>query len=140
MRSTWTTAATSAGHQSATQFLSIESGKTYTMSVWLRASSITNYGNVRVQIGAAIVQSPNVTLPANTWTRVSHTFTATSTGTNGIFAGRIDSLAGTPNGFTIDVANFMLTEGPTLHAYADGNSPNWTWNGSQNNSTSTGPV
>jgi len=33
----------------------------------------------------------------------------------------------------------MVTHGSTLYNYSDGNSPGWAWNGSANNSTSTGP-
>jgi prepilin-type N-terminal cleavage/methylation domain-containing protein len=33
----------------------------------------------------------------------------------------------------------MYTEGATTYTYADGNSPNWVWNTTTNNSTSTGP-
>lgn len=49
------------------------------------------------------------------------------------------------NGATNSAANYiywdaiMLTSGSTTHSYADGNSPDWTWNGTANNSTSTGP-
>jgi hypothetical protein len=35
---------------------------------------------------------------------------------------------------------FILTQGSTHHSFADGNSPNWIWNGTPNNSTSTGPA
>ncbi|MDX2375631.1 prepilin-type N-terminal cleavage/methylation domain-containing protein [Microbacterium sp. LRZ72] len=34
----------------------------------------------------------------------------------------------------------MVAEGATHHSYADGGSPGWIWNGSPNNSTSTGPL
>lgn len=34
---------------------------------------------------------------------------------------------------------FMITEGLASYNYADGSSNGWTWNGTANNSTSTGP-
>lgn len=37
------------------------------------------------------------------------------------------------------VDSVMVTQGSTQYTYADGNSPNWIWNGTPNNSTSTGP-
>lgn len=44
----------------------------------------------------------------------------------------------TPEGLLVTDA--MVTKGSTAYTYADGNSPNWIWNGSANNSTSTGPA
>jgi len=43
----------------------------------------------------------------------------------------------TANGLLI--TNGMATLGTTQYNYADGNSSNWIWNGTANNSTSTGP-
>lgn len=43
-------------------------------------------------------------------------------------------------GDTIDYDAMMLVEGNLNLNYADGNSPNWKWNGAQNASTSTGPA
>ncbi|MFZ3009825.1 MAG: type II secretion system protein [Candidatus Microsaccharimonas sp.] len=37
------------------------------------------------------------------------------------------------------ITEAMVTKSPTLYTYADGSSPNWIWNGTANNSTSTGP-
>lgn len=35
---------------------------------------------------------------------------------------------------------FMITKTDTATSYGDGSSPNWSWNGTPNNSTSTGPA
>lgn len=49
------------------------------------------------------------------------------------------------NGATNSANNYvyydsiMLTEGSSTYGYADGNTPNWVWNGTTNLSTSTGP-
>lgn len=40
---------------------------------------------------------------------------------------------------SFDVDSLMMTDGSTLHPYADGSSPAWVWNGTVGNSTSTGP-
>ena len=45
-----------------------------------------------------------------------------------------------PGTATIRIDAAMITAGTTSYSYADGNSPNWLWNGSPNNSTSTGPA
>lgn len=42
-----------------------------------------------------------------------------------------------PTPFVVDAA--MITETNSVQVYADGNSPNWVWNGATNTSTSTGP-
>lgn len=39
----------------------------------------------------------------------------------------------------LEISELTLTEGATLYKFADGSSPNWIWNGTPNNSTSTGP-
>lgn len=37
------------------------------------------------------------------------------------------------------LSDLIITEGATIYTYADGSSPDWVWNGTPNNSTSTGP-
>lgn len=39
----------------------------------------------------------------------------------------------------IEIDAEMVVKASTVPAFADGNSPNWVWNGTVNNSTSTGP-
>ena len=43
------------------------------------------------------------------------------------------------NGASVYYDGLMVTKGSNLYNFADGNSSNWTWNGTVNNSTSTGP-
>lgn len=76
-------------------------------------------------------------IPANTWTKV----TGTHTPTFDVYV----SNAGMYNftvvsGDTLWFDEFMVTKGDTLPNYADGDSTDWTWNGSANNATSTGPA
>jgi hypothetical protein len=40
----------------------------------------------------------------------------------------------------VDLDSVMLVDGPATGNFADGNTANWIWNGSANNSTSTGPI
>jgi hypothetical protein len=77
--------------------------------------------------------------PSGSWT------TVTGSGTAPTGAGRLrltlytqGSSTGTTSDY-VDIDNVMITEGTTTYAFADGNSPNWVWNGTLNNSTSTGP-
>jgi hypothetical protein len=44
------------------------------------------------------------------------------------------------DGLTTHYDGFILVEGSTMTSYADGNSTDWAWNGSQDNSSSTGPA
>ncbi len=45
-----------------------------------------------------------------------------------------------PDGSATYFDGIMVTAGSTLHPYFDGNSDNWVWDGTTNNSTSTGPA
>jgi prepilin-type N-terminal cleavage/methylation domain-containing protein len=67
----------------------------------------------------------------NQWQHVSGSFTTSTPGSLGV-------RFYVPNG-TSYVDGVMLTSGSTLANYADGSSPNWIWNGTPNNSSSTGP-
>ncbi|MFZ2835793.1 MAG: prepilin-type N-terminal cleavage/methylation domain-containing protein [Candidatus Saccharimonadales bacterium] len=44
------------------------------------------------------------------------------------------------DGLTTHYDGFIVVEGSTMTSYADGNSTDWAWNGSQDNSSSTGPA
>ncbi len=76
-------------------------------------------------------------VPANTWTKVS--------GTHAPAMDVYVTNAGLYNftvvsGDTLWFDEFMITKGDSLPGYADGNSTDWTWNGTPDNSTSTGPA
>lgn len=45
-----------------------------------------------------------------------------------------------PTNATFAVGGLMAVAGSTQYAYGDGDSPGWFWNGTANNSTSTGPA
>lgn len=81
--------------------------------------------------------SGTASIPANTWTKVTGTHTPTMdvyVRNAGIY--NLVVVAGDIVWFD----EFMVTKGSSLPNYADGDSPNWIWNGTQNNSTSTGPA
>ncbi len=79
-------------------------------------------------------------LTPGSWTRINCSYTATSSNTEWRLT------VSDPNGVTPGNPQFywvdgtMLTDGSSLLNYADGNSRNWIWNGTANNSTSTGPA
>lgn len=69
--------------------------------------------------------------------RINLSWTSSPTNPNGGVQIWRDGTATEPAVLRIDSA--MLTTGSTLHSYADGSSPEWTWTGTANNSTSMGP-
>ncbi|MBL8159087.1 carbohydrate binding domain-containing protein [Candidatus Saccharibacteria bacterium] len=140
MRSTWTTASTAAGHSSGvTTNTALTNGAVYTASCYVRSNQAITSAMVRTQAGSSTYDSPAATLVPNSYARLSHTFTVNSANTSFTVSGRINNLAGTSDGLTFDVSNCMLTAGPTLYTYADGDSPGWTWSGTAGGSASSGP-
>lgn len=62
------------------------------------------------------------------------TLTGTKSSGSSLFVRAISA-----NGPIFYVDGVMFTQGSTTYGYADGNTANWAWNGTTNNSTSTGP-
>jgi general secretion pathway protein G len=73
------------------------------------------------------------------WTRISCSYTATSANTSWRLSVSDPSgvTAGSPQFYWVDDA--MIIQSNSLTSYADGGSSGWTWNGTPNSSTSTGP-
>jgi type II secretory pathway pseudopilin PulG len=69
------------------------------------------------------------------WKRVSVPFNVTTVGSNVL----IDFVAGQNQLGSLYVDAALLEGGTTLNNYGDGNSAGWIWNGTPNDSTSTGP-
>ena len=118
----------------------------YTISSYLRSSQ--DWASVaqlcvwwRDSGGSLIskVYSPKVTLPANTWVRLSYTYTSPVNTTSLGIVSDVNGLV-PPTGEILDGTGLMITQGPTLYTYGDGSSANWVWNGTANASTSTGPA
>jgi hypothetical protein len=89
--------------------------------------------------GISYSPSQSVTLAQNAWTKVSASFTVTSAGGVQV-GGYVPNYTAWTSTDYLDMDSVMLTSGTTSYNYADGNSTDWTWNGSPNSSTSTGPA
>lgn len=115
--------------------IAITSGGTYTASA-LVTSSVAQTIQLAVRQGgtSTTLYSSSVALAANTPTRI----TATGVANVATIFPTILSSAGTI-GDVITVDEVMVVAGSTAYGYADGNTSGWTWNGTVNNSSSTGP-
>ena len=116
----------------------VNSSSTYTASIDV-TSSVSQWISLLIRIGGTSTSlTPNepVFLNANVPTRLVTTSTTTAS-TSSVFLAVLSSSGSVGDVITVD--NAMLTEGSTAYPYADGNTPNWSWTGSQNNSTSAGP-
>lgn len=112
----------------------LTAGVVYTASVWAKYSVGSNMTlQASDSAGSTTYQNATCGSQTNVWQRCSVTFTATGT------SWRISlrqTVAGTG---TIALTGVMITEGSSTPNFADGNSANWVWNGTADNSTSTGP-
>lgn len=127
-----------------------QAGKTYTASVALRASYDTTeatrftwYDSSGTAIGGE-VGWVRQSASANSWVTISTTYTAPAGAASmGVIYGPYpQSNPGltVPVGATVDGDCLMIAEGSTNYNFADGGSTNWAWNGTVNESTSTGPA
>jgi len=125
----------SLGYSIPTNF---KANTTYQFSTWVYVPN----GTVNVFLSAQGngVASSNcgstVTAIKDAWARLACSFTTTASGS---FALYVLNSGGSTAGMQFYVDSIMFTEGPSLYNYADGESSNWTWNSTPNNSTSTGP-
>jgi prepilin-type N-terminal cleavage/methylation domain-containing protein len=115
-------------------------GTAYTASFYIRAtgtgSPVVNAMIQNTSIGGSLPagSSAQTITPTATWTRYVIPWTANATNVYLLF----DNVgAGTGESYTLDTV--MLTAGSSAYNYADGNTANWIWNSTTNNSTSTGP-
>lgn len=152
VRKTWSTAPANnaatgiRNTNSSTSGFEVSAGQQYTFSSYLRSSkSQSNAAAMRVEwsnaAGTQISYNEGalVSLPAGTWTRLSIVVTAPS---SAAYVGVISHVTGGTTWAAsdrLDGGNFMITQGSSLPAFAYGASPGWAWNGTPNNSTSTGP-
>ncbi len=120
----------------ATAYVNVTIGDTYSFSSYIKmASGSSAYLTVlwRNSAGTALSYSIANTVTATSFTRSSISATAPPTAAT---AQVIISGAGSSSFYVDDV---MVTAGSTIYNFADGSSPDWVWNGTTNNSTSTGP-
>ena len=114
----------------------------YTLSYWMWAdTSVTITDNLIFRVYNNSVcctnLSSNVSQAVTTTpTRVVMSGTTPATPTSGLQI----ILRATPTvGQNVYYDGFMVTQGASSYTYAGGSSPGWVWNGTTNNSTSTGP-
>jgi prepilin-type N-terminal cleavage/methylation domain-containing protein len=110
-------------------------GTTYTFSTSVRSLVATSY-RISVQGSFGSGNGPVTSFAAGEVKRISATVTATGTGKPAVYLLRSNGALVT----NFDVDGVMQTEGSTLYGFADGTTANWVWNGTVNNSTSTGPA
>lgn len=121
----------------------IASDTTYTAAIYFTsdvAASARLYCDFRVggtytggSYGAWFVGS------VGAWSRASETC-ASPAGADMIRVGAyVNASVAQPSGTKAYVDDFNFVAGSSAANYADGNFPNWTWNGTPNASTSTGP-
>ena len=121
----------------------VTAGSAYTLSSYVRSNVTGNTGVIIIWMdgaGTTVLEnaSTGVSQAADTWGRRSVTATAPT----GAVSARLQAYAPTGLGVanaTIDATGMMFVQSSTLTNYADGNTTNWAWSGTPNNSTSTGP-
>lgn len=125
-----------------TNTLRVNAGEKIAWSLWVYS---TKAGNLTPYIDATKVSdstyaggsSGAVAVPANAWTKVSGTFTASID----IYVTQIGAYnLPVVSGDTLWFDEFMVTKTDSVQNYADGDSTDWTWNGTANDSSSTGPA
>ena len=159
IRKTWSVAPAAIANSGDTGFdngppsgLTVVSGQSITISCYVRPSvnrnfeiGVYQYASPGVAFSTARRASPLSYGPASQWTRISYVYTTPA----GVTSVRLvcDSNANTSNGAvnwastsTLDGTGLMVTDGPVLYSYGDGNTPGWSWVGTPNNSASFGPT
>lgn len=143
-RTTWTTG-TTAVNGGPSLSVPISANQPYSVSIWVRSSKNQSvYMEMKYQAGGTVLTYPNsgtITLTANTWRRITYTSTSPATATSlilGIYSSGSGGTMWVANDY-MDTDSLIVTNGTTPQNYADGNTTDWTWNGTVNNSTSTGP-
>ena len=122
----------------------VNAGQSYTLSSYVRTSVIGGTGVLIIWMnssGTTVTESSSASInqSAGTWERRSITATAPAGATTARLQAYAPTGLGAANS-TIDATGMMFVESSNLTAYADGNSQNWAWTGTANNSTSTGPA
>jgi len=135
LRVTWTAGGAMGGYGAFTAD-SLPVGD-YVGSMWVRSNAAMQLRPYLEGTASktAIVTPTNITTVPGVWTRITYTLTVTAPGTIKMcWLGQSTAAAGN----YVDMDAIMLTSSTTLYNFADGNSSNWSWNGTQNASTSKG--
>jgi type IV pilus assembly protein PilA len=115
----------------------VTAGETYTASARV-TSSVDQTLSLRVRRAGTTtdVLSASTAVTANTPTRIS--VTGSVGPWTSVYVALVSASGTVGNTLTMD--EVMLTLGSTVYSYADGNSPGWSWSGTQNESVSSGPA
>lgn len=114
----------------------LQNGETYTASLL-----VANHGDeaISLQVDFSDQGYRGFTLAPNESRRVHATGSRSSYDNIYRFIDIAPTGASASAQRSVLIADVMLTHGEVLHPYADGDSPNWVWNGTPHASTSTGP-
>ena len=117
---------------------------TYTQSIYFKAD-VPHTGRIAVAwrvggVWSSSVSSANITGTPGEWTRVIQTFAVPANVEFVRGAAYVTASSSQPAGTPAWVDDYMLVEGDSTPAYADGSSANWLWTGTPNASTSHGPA
>ncbi len=108
------------------------SGITRSISAWVRVNT-SGY-----RVSGSDTNFPIQDLAANVWVRVQ---TDAPVPGNEHVVLRVQKISGSVAlSDRAYITGIMSVEGSQHYSFADGNSPNWVWNGTTNNSASTGPA
>lgn len=126
-----------------TSSIPADSGKTYRVSGWVRSSKAQQmFVYIRPNSYPTVSDSQGtpITVTANVWTRVTVVATIPAGVTS--FTPRFERTASGnwASGDSLSVSGVIVTEGSDDYSFADGATSGWAWNGTPNNSTSTGPA
>ena len=104
---------------------SASASKAYTVSFYVR-SSVAFDAFISIawlnssSTGISTVNSSAISVPANTWTRLSYTATSPANTVRGLTSLRSSSAFSYPAGFKVDVEAFLFEQTSTLGTYFDG--------------------
>jgi prepilin-type N-terminal cleavage/methylation domain-containing protein len=103
-----------------------------TIGLWVYVSAAGYYAYIYLPSGSPT----KVSLAANTWTFIQSSAVVTGYGSVAVCktSGNAD-----PADYAY-ITGTIVVAGTTVYNFADGDSANWVWNGTPNNSTSTGPA
>lgn len=142
-RQQWTVAPSSGGYvqYAGTGSVSVEAGKQYSVRISARASwnatarlAVIWWNSSNAEISRVNSASDTI-MSANQW----YDLTAIGTAPAGTVRIRVvvDSIGTVPSvGATLDADGVLIAEGAGPYGYWDGSSPGWTWDGTQDISTS----
>lgn len=104
---------------------SASASKAYTASFYVRSSvAFTAFISIHWMnssvTGISTVNSSSVSVPANTWTRLSYTATSPANTASALVSLRSSSAFSYPAGFTVDVEAFLFEQTSTVGSYFDG--------------------